>query len=125
MHLRIGYPDFILRPAELAERYADINVHPDYYFENMLSILRVCDFCCKYFYISLFCFRLQHLTRVEQSRLGTTVNKTLWNTQPAIVNAYYSRNKNQISEYKRIYLISILLFLRGQIMSSEYVLEMN
>lgn len=41
MHLRIGYPDFILDPTELAGRYADVNMHPDYYFENMLSILRV------------------------------------------------------------------------------------
>lgn len=29
-------------------------------------------------------------------RLGQTVNKTIWNTAPAVVNAYYSRNKNQI-----------------------------
>lgn len=29
-------------------------------------------------------------------RIGQPVNKTLWNTAPAVVNAYYSRNKNQI-----------------------------
>lgn len=28
--------------------------------------------------------------------IGQPVNKTLWNTAPAVVNAYYSRNKNQI-----------------------------
>lgn len=50
------------------------------YFENTLNIL-------------------QHLTRVEQARLGKAVNKTLWNTAPAVVNAYYSRNKNQISQF--------------------------
>ncbi|KYM79518.1 Endothelin-converting enzyme 1 [Atta colombica] len=54
-------------------------IRPDKYFENTLNIL-------------------QHLTRVEQAHLGNTVNKTLWNTNtaPAVVNAYYSRNKNQI-----------------------------
>ncbi|XP_018322563.1 neprilysin-4 isoform X2 [Agrilus planipennis] len=77
MRLKIGYPDFILDRNQLAERYMDVKVHPDLYFENTLSILR-------------------HLTRVEQKRLGTVVNKNLWNTAPAVVNAYYSRNKNQI-----------------------------
>ncbi|KAG7188439.1 hypothetical protein KM043_008081 [Ampulex compressa] len=78
MLLRIGYPDFILQPYLLNERYKDILIRPDKYFENTLNIL-------------------QHLTRVEQDRLGSPVNKTLWNTAPAVVNAYYTRNKNQIT----------------------------
>lgn len=41
MRLKIGYPDFILNPHELSERYIDIDIHPDTYFENMLSILKV------------------------------------------------------------------------------------
>ncbi|KAF5284505.1 hypothetical protein FQR65_LT13521 [Abscondita terminalis] len=77
MHLRIGYPQFILNLDELSERYKDVQIHPDLYFENTLSIL-------------------QHLARVEQSRVATAVNKTTWNTAPAVVNAYYSRNRNQI-----------------------------
>ncbi|GBP37188.1 Neprilysin-4 [Eumeta japonica] len=95
MMLRIGYPDFILNSDELNERYKEVTIHPDKYFENILNIL-------------------QHLTKMEQSRysiptqeadnaliallglLGQPVNKTLWNTAPAVVNAYYSRNKNQI-----------------------------
>ncbi|XP_072746309.1 neprilysin-4 isoform X3 [Anoplolepis gracilipes] len=77
MSLKIGYPDFILQPHLLNERYKNVVIRPDKYFENTLNIL-------------------QHLTRVEQDRLGNIVNKTLWNTAPAIVNAYYSRNKNQI-----------------------------
>lgn len=77
MHLRIGYPEFILNMDELSERYKDVQIHPDLYFENTLSIL-------------------QHLARAEQNRIFTAVNKTLWNTAPAVVNAYYSRNRNQI-----------------------------
>ncbi|KAK5644976.1 hypothetical protein RI129_006276 [Pyrocoelia pectoralis] len=77
MHLRIGYPEFILNLDELSERYTDVQIHSDLYFENTLSIL-------------------QHLARAEQNRIFTTVNKTLWNTAPAVVNAYYSRNRNQI-----------------------------
>lgn len=41
MRLKIGYPDFILNKDELTERYSDVVSHPDFYFENMLSILRV------------------------------------------------------------------------------------
>lgn len=75
--LKIGYPDFILNPTELAERYQDVYIHPDYFLENILSIQR-------------------HVNRVEQKRISTEVNRTLWSTPPAVVNAYYSRNKNQI-----------------------------
>ncbi|XP_018913076.2 neprilysin-4 isoform X1 [Bemisia tabaci] len=78
MMLRIGYPNFILDKAELNHHYKDVEIESDKYFENTLNIL-------------------QHLTRVEQSHLGTPVNKSQWwNSAPAIVNAYYSRNKNQI-----------------------------
>lgn len=77
MMLRIGYPDFILDTKELDKRYQNVTIHPERYFENILNIL-------------------QHLTRTEQAHLGSTVNKTQWNTAPAVVNAYYSRNKNQI-----------------------------
>ncbi|CAH1160108.1 unnamed protein product [Phaedon cochleariae] len=77
MDLKIGFPDFILNDTELGSRYYDVEVHQDYFFENILVVLR-------------------HLTRVEQRRLGSSVNRTLWSTPPAVVNAYYSRNKNQI-----------------------------
>ncbi|CAG9829204.1 unnamed protein product [Diabrotica balteata] len=77
MDLKIGFPDFILNKTQLDLRYHDVEVHEDYFFENVLTFLR-------------------HLTKVEQRRMGTPVNRTLWSTPPAIVNAYYSRNKNQI-----------------------------
>ncbi|XP_073991272.1 neprilysin-like 8 isoform X2 [Rhodnius prolixus] len=77
MTLRIGYPDSILNREQLDERYKDVIIDPDQYFENTLNILR-------------------HLTRIEQGHLGNPVNKSIWNTAPAVVNAYYSRNKNQI-----------------------------
>ncbi|XP_026469709.1 neprilysin-4-like [Ctenocephalides felis] len=75
--LRIGYPDYVLEPETLNDKYKDVNIDKGKYFENTLEILT-------------------HLTRAEQSRLGQLVNKTVWHTAPAVVNAYYSRNKNQI-----------------------------
>lgn len=77
MTLRIGYPDYILMHSELNEKYKGLNIRPDTYFENTLAVL-------------------MHLTRTEQSKLSEPVNKTAWHTAPAVVNAYYSRNKNQI-----------------------------
>lgn len=77
MQLRIGYPDFILRRDELNARFAALRIEPGEYFENTLRVLR-------------------HIARVEQVKLGEAINRTEWNTAPAIINAYYSRNKNQI-----------------------------
>ncbi|ERL89315.1 hypothetical protein D910_06687 [Dendroctonus ponderosae] len=77
MDLKIGFPDFVLNTTELSMRYYDVDIHPEYFFENVLSILR-------------------HMSRSEQKRLRSEVNRTLWSTSPAVVNAYYSRNKNQI-----------------------------
>ncbi|KAH8278827.1 hypothetical protein KR018_010065 [Drosophila ironensis] len=77
MSLKIGYPDFILNASELNRKYHGIDIHPDRYFENTLNVLL-------------------HTARTEQAKLHERVNKTNWQTAPAIVNAYYSRNKNQI-----------------------------
>uniref|UniRef100_A0A182T4S6 Neprilysin, neutral endopeptidase 1 n=1 Tax=Anopheles maculatus TaxID=74869 RepID=A0A182T4S6_9DIPT len=77
MSLRIGYPDFILDTSQLNARYATLTIHPDRYFENTLNVL-------------------SHIRRTDQEKLGQAVNKTAWHTAPAVVNAYYSRNKNQI-----------------------------
>lgn len=77
MSLKIGYPDFILNAEELNEKYAGIEIDPDKYFENTLNVLL-------------------HTAKTEQAKLHERVNKTNWQTAPAIVNAYYSRNKNQI-----------------------------
>nr|CAI5864055.1 unnamed protein product [Callosobruchus analis] len=40
MDLKIGYPDFILDVTQLSQRYYDVEIHPDYFFENILTILR-------------------------------------------------------------------------------------
>ncbi|CAO1428955.1 unnamed protein product [Diamesa tonsa] len=77
MSLKIGYPDFILSGHSLDEKYMDLQIYSDKYFENTLNVL-------------------QYLTREEQKKVLESVNKTIWATAPAIVNAFYSRSKNQI-----------------------------
>lgn len=41
MTLKIGYPDYLLHMDNFSGRYNDIAIHPDFYFENTLSILKV------------------------------------------------------------------------------------
>lgn len=77
MQLRIGYPDFILQRDKLNAKFAELRIERGEYFENTLRVLR-------------------HIALVEQVKLGAAINRTEWNTAPAIINAYYSRNKNQI-----------------------------
>lgn len=79
MDLKIGFPNFLLNETELNSKYSDVKIEENFFFENVLSVLR-------------------HVSRDDQKKVGSLVNKAVWNTPPAIVNAYYSRNKNQISK---------------------------
>ena len=75
----IGYPDFILDDNLLQTEVQGLNYKTDKFFENVLQNLR-------------------WRTEQEMSRLDERVNRTLWTATPAVVNAYYSRNRNQISK---------------------------
>lgn len=77
MKLVIGYPDYLLNQSLLNERYKSVKIHPEEYFENTLIIL-------------------VDMAQREHERLGLPANKAIWNTGPAVINAYYSRYKNQI-----------------------------
>ena len=87
----IGYPDFILDDVMLQTEVEGLNYQDDEFFENVLKNLR-------------------WRTIQEMGRLDERVNRTLWTATPAVVNAYYSRNKNQISKEK-------ILFKKSQISS--------
>lgn len=77
MSLKIGFPDYILNRNKLDEKYASLHISPNKYFENTLNVLK-------------------YLNREEQKKVGQSVNKTMWQTTPAVVNAFYSRSRNQI-----------------------------
>ena len=59
--------------------FAKLEYEKETFFENVLFNLRV-------------------RTIREMSQLDERVNRSLWTATPAVVNAYYSRNRNQISE---------------------------
>ncbi len=78
----IGYPDFILNDELLQAEVEGLDYKEDEFFENVLKNLR-------------------WRTVQEMGRLDERVNRTIWTATPAVVNAYYSRNRNQISESNR------------------------
>ncbi|EDV23905.1 uncharacterized protein TRIADDRAFT_26381 [Trichoplax adhaerens] len=77
IHDQIGYPDFILNEAQLAQFYSNFPVNESYYFINVIA-------------------RRIYAMKVNLDQLGKPFNKNRWSMTPSTVNAYYSANRNQI-----------------------------
>ena len=73
----IGYPDLVLNDQQLQSEIQGLTYFEEEFFENVLT-------------------NLNGRTQREMAMLGQTVNRSIWTTTPAVVNAYYSRNRNQI-----------------------------
>lgn len=73
----IGFPDYILNPVLLDERYKELDIDPSKYFKNNLNL------------------NFYNLKR-NLEELDKPVNKTQWGMTPPTVNAYYTATKNQI-----------------------------
>lgn len=74
---RIGYPETLTNPAELTKEYLNLNITRDHFLENIFNLLKFDAY--------------QNLQKLRQP-----VNKDQWTTDPAIVNAFYNPNKNEI-----------------------------
>ncbi|XP_046994837.1 neprilysin-1-like [Schistocerca americana] len=77
MNERIGYPDLLTDPDELSKEYVMLNVTEDQFLVNILNVLR---------------YDAYH----NLQKLRQPVNKDKWSTEPAVVNAFYNPNKNDI-----------------------------
>lgn len=73
----IGFPDYILDPVQLDEKFKDLNISSNQYFENNLRL-------------NIYNLK-KNLERIDQP-----VNKTRWSMSPPTVNAYYTPTKNQV-----------------------------
>ncbi|XP_049783142.1 endothelin-converting enzyme homolog isoform X1 [Schistocerca cancellata] len=73
----IGFPDYILNPAELDQKYKDLEIKEDEYFENNIRVNK-------------------YNLKSNLEKLDQPVNKTRWGMTPPTVNAYYTPTKNQI-----------------------------
>ncbi|XP_076641509.1 M13 family metallopeptidase neprilysin 3 isoform X3 [Halictus rubicundus] len=73
----IGFPNFILKQNELDDRYKDLLIRQDEYFENNIRVNK-------------------YNLKKNLDKLDKPVNKTTWIMTPPTVNAYYRPTKNQI-----------------------------
>ncbi|KZC11845.1 Endothelin-converting enzyme 1 [Dufourea novaeangliae] len=73
----IGFPNFILNPSELDERYRDLTIKQNEYFQNNIRVSK-------------------YILKKNLEKLNQTVNKTTWIMTPPTVNAYYRPTKNQM-----------------------------
>ncbi|XP_014483935.1 PREDICTED: neprilysin-2 isoform X2 [Dinoponera quadriceps] len=77
MNERIGYPEFLKDPLELSLEYVTLNVTENSFLENILAMLK---------------YDAYH----NLQKLRMPVDKDKWSTEPAVVNAFYNPNKNDI-----------------------------
>ncbi|OXA51530.1 Membrane metallo-endopeptidase-like 1 [Folsomia candida] len=77
MNERIGYPDFLTKPHDLNKEYLNLRVSRVEFVKNILEMGR---------------------WKAEQNfqKLRKPVEKDKWSTEPAVVNAFYDPNKNDI-----------------------------
>lgn len=110
MNERIGYPDFITKIDELNKEYH--NVKLQYKMQktyNACHIIRIFNemlFCV--FSSQLTVSRINFLGNIVSlgswkatqnlGKLRKPVNKDKWSTEPAVVNAFYDPNKNDIGK---------------------------
>ncbi|XP_074654077.1 neprilysin-1-like [Tubulanus polymorphus] len=77
MNERIGYPEFITKPDELNSYYKRLEFTEDHFFDNVLKIE-------------------QFDAKRNFEKLRHSVDKNSWEQEPAIVNAFYNPNTNDI-----------------------------
>ncbi|KAG6794346.1 endothelin-converting enzyme isoform X3 [Apis mellifera caucasica] len=73
----VGFPNFILNPSELDERYKDLTIKQNEYFQNNIRVNK-------------------YNLRKNLEKLDQPVNRTTWIMTPPTVNAYYWPTKNQM-----------------------------
>ncbi|XP_070151013.1 neprilysin-1 [Polyergus mexicanus] len=77
MNERIGYPEFLKDPVELSMEYVMLNITENRFLENIFALLK---------------YDAYH----NLQKLRKPVDKNKWSTEPAVVNAFYNPNKNDI-----------------------------
>ncbi|XP_055627429.1 neprilysin-1-like [Toxorhynchites rutilus septentrionalis] len=77
MNERIGYPEILTSPSELEKEYINLTISKDNFINNILNILK-------------------WDAERNLQLLRKPVDKDKWATEPAVVNAFYNPNKNDI-----------------------------
>ncbi|KAL7750796.1 hypothetical protein RI367_003753 [Sorochytrium milnesiophthora] len=74
---KVGFPDFILDPTQLAEKYAPLNIDRKRYVDNIIAYNRA-------------------MVRYQWHKLEKPTDKSEWGMYPQTVNAYYNPLYNEI-----------------------------
>lgn len=112
MNERIGYPDLLKQPEELNKEYVMVYILTSYCanIDYEIFIIRLIIFLKFQLNISNddFILNVLYVLKHEAFRnlqlLRQPVNKDKWSTEPAIVNAFYNPNRNDIGIILFIYL---------------------
>ncbi|TRY79395.1 hypothetical protein TCAL_07539 [Tigriopus californicus] len=78
MNERIGYPEYITNTTRLEEEYQDLEISQGMFLQDLFNILAF------------------EGSRIVE-KLRQPVDKDKWATEPAVVNAFYNPNKNDIA----------------------------
>ncbi|KAL0112027.1 hypothetical protein PUN28_013327 [Cardiocondyla obscurior] len=77
MNERIGYPEFLKDSFKLSEEYKMLNITENRFLENIFAVHK---------------YDAYH----NLQKLREPVDKNKWSTEPAVVNAFYNPNRNDI-----------------------------
>ncbi|KAI4492198.1 hypothetical protein M0802_010004 [Mischocyttarus mexicanus] len=77
MNERIGYPEFLKDPVILSKNYKMLNISEDRFLENVLAV-----------------HKYEAYDNLQELR--QPVDKDKWSMEPAVLNAFYNPNKNDI-----------------------------
>ncbi|RWS03047.1 neprilysin-2-like protein, partial [Dinothrombium tinctorium] len=77
MNERIGYPEILTNSVDVSKEYHSLQVYEDQFLFSIFNLLKF------------------EATK-NLKKLREPVNKDRWNTEPAVVNAFYNPNKNDI-----------------------------
>lgn len=99
MNERIGYPDFLNNPDELTKEYAMVIknniIQYIYLHENNKTIFFQLNMTENEFLKNVLAV-LKYDAQYNLKKLREPVDKDRWSTEPAVVNAFYNPNKNDI-----------------------------
>ncbi|XP_074604806.1 neprilysin-1-like isoform X2 [Brevipalpus obovatus] len=77
MNERIGYSDSLTNHVEVSKEYEELQVYEEQFLHNVINFLRFDS-------------------KKNFEKLRKPVDKDKWSTEPAVVNAFYNPNKNDI-----------------------------
>lgn len=99
MNERIGYPQLVTDPEELNKEYDGVSIETNlqWYLQYVICLFQL-NITRDRFMINVLNV-LKFEAEKDLKKLRQPVDKDKWSTEPAVANAFYSPNKNDIGNY--------------------------